>query len=178
MNLAKAKRDELLGPLSAVSGIIERRHTLPILSNVLIERSGDALSFLATDIEIQIAVAQRISVRLEAHGATVAFHTNESVGRHQISMRAVEAFAFDDEVTDAARCRLDEDAVHRPQLLALGSAYGDALEVAGRGADVGRVQIAEASVMCFHFPLRRPRRSNSNARRDTRANAPNFAVIS
>ena len=37
MILVKAKRDELLAPLSAVSGIIERRHTLPILSNVLIE---------------------------------------------------------------------------------------------------------------------------------------------
>ena len=40
MVLVKAKRDELLGPLSAVSGIIERRHTLPILSNVLIERGA------------------------------------------------------------------------------------------------------------------------------------------
>ena len=37
MALVKAKRDELLGPLSSVSGIIERRHTLPILSNVLID---------------------------------------------------------------------------------------------------------------------------------------------
>ena len=54
MVLVKAKRDEILGPLSAVSGIIERRHTLPILSNVLIERAAGALSFLATDIEIQI----------------------------------------------------------------------------------------------------------------------------
>jgi DNA polymerase-3 subunit beta len=54
MVLVKAKRDELLGPLSAVSGIIERRHTLPILSNVLIERGAGALSFIATDIEIQI----------------------------------------------------------------------------------------------------------------------------
>ena len=52
MALVKAKRDELLGPLSAVSGIIERRHTLPILSNVLIERGTQALLFLATDIEI------------------------------------------------------------------------------------------------------------------------------
>ncbi len=52
--MVKAKRDDLLGPLSAVSGIIERRHTLPILSNVLMERSGDGLSFLATDIEMQI----------------------------------------------------------------------------------------------------------------------------
>lgn len=54
MVLVKAKRDELLGPLSSVSGIIERRHTLPILSNVLIERASGSLSFLATDIEIQI----------------------------------------------------------------------------------------------------------------------------
>src|SRR6267142_1175886 len=30
MVLVKAKRDEILGPLSAVSGIIERRHTLPV----------------------------------------------------------------------------------------------------------------------------------------------------
>lgn len=54
MVLVKAKRDEILGPLSSVSGIIERRHTLPILSNVLIERGADSLAFLATDIEIQI----------------------------------------------------------------------------------------------------------------------------
>ena len=52
MILVKAKRDELLAPLAAVSGIIERRHTLPILSNVLIERAPGSLSFLATDIEI------------------------------------------------------------------------------------------------------------------------------
>ncbi len=53
--MIKAKRDDILAPLSAVSGIIERRHTLPILSNVLLERNGDALAFLATDIEIQIS---------------------------------------------------------------------------------------------------------------------------
>ncbi len=54
MVMVKAKRDDLLNPLSAVSGIIERRHTLPILSNVLMERAGENLSFLATDIEMQI----------------------------------------------------------------------------------------------------------------------------
>src|SRR5919108_3931067 len=71
MVLAKAKRDELLGPLSAVSGIIERRHTLPILSNVLIERAQDALAFLATDIEIQIAAKSGIAAPAEAHAVTV-----------------------------------------------------------------------------------------------------------
>ncbi len=71
MVLVKAKRDEILGPLSAVSGIIERRHTLPILSNVLIERSTDAFSFLATDIEIQITAQASIGEGGEARAVTV-----------------------------------------------------------------------------------------------------------
>jgi DNA polymerase-3 subunit beta len=44
----------LLAPLQSVSGIVEKRHTLPILSNVLLEKKGDKLTLLATDIEIQI----------------------------------------------------------------------------------------------------------------------------
>jgi DNA polymerase-3 subunit beta len=71
MVLVKAKRDEILEPLSAVSGIIERRHTLPILSNVLIDRSADALSFLATDIEIEIQARSAASLPGEAHAITV-----------------------------------------------------------------------------------------------------------
>jgi DNA polymerase-3 subunit beta len=71
MVLVKAKRDEILGPLSAVSGIIERRHTLPILSNVLIERAADALSFLATDIEIQITARSDLEASAEARSLTV-----------------------------------------------------------------------------------------------------------
>jgi len=71
MVLVKAKRDEILGPLSAVSGIIERRHTLPILSNVLIERVGGKLSFLATDIEIQITAKSGLEAAAESHSITV-----------------------------------------------------------------------------------------------------------
>lgn len=54
MLLLKTTRDALLTPLQAVSGVVEKRHTLPILSNVLIEKTGDRLTFTATDIEIQI----------------------------------------------------------------------------------------------------------------------------
>jgi len=71
MTLVKAKCDELLGPLAAVSGIIERRHTLPILSNVLIERAPGALSFLATDIEIQITARSAVEPSGEARAVTV-----------------------------------------------------------------------------------------------------------
>ena len=54
MVLIKTQRDTLLAPLQSVSGIVERRHTLPILSNVLLEKQGERLTLLATDIEIQI----------------------------------------------------------------------------------------------------------------------------
>jgi DNA polymerase-3 subunit beta len=69
--MIKAKRDEILGPLSAVSGIIERRHTLPILSNVLIDGTADALTFLATDIEIQITAKTPLAKSGEARALTV-----------------------------------------------------------------------------------------------------------
>lgn len=57
MILIKTQRDTLLAPLQSVSGIVEKRHTLPILSNVLLEKTGDQLTLLATDIEIQITTS-------------------------------------------------------------------------------------------------------------------------
>ena len=69
--MIKAKRDEILGPLSAVSGIIERRHTLPILSNVLVDTAEGKLSFLATDIEIQITARTTVAVASDARAVTV-----------------------------------------------------------------------------------------------------------
>ena len=40
MQLVKTERDNLLRPLQTVSGIVERRHTLPILANLLITKNG------------------------------------------------------------------------------------------------------------------------------------------
>jgi len=54
MQLKQIARDALLRPLQAVSGIVERRHTLPILANVLLEHRGGKLYVTATDLEMQI----------------------------------------------------------------------------------------------------------------------------
>ncbi|MBK9116668.1 MAG: DNA polymerase III subunit beta [Betaproteobacteria bacterium] len=54
MQLKQIARDALLKPLSAVSGIVERRHTLPILANVLLEQKEGSLYVTATDLEMQI----------------------------------------------------------------------------------------------------------------------------
>ena len=56
MNI-QINRDTLLKPLSAVTGIVERRHTLPILSNLLLEAQQDRLVLTATDLEMQISLA-------------------------------------------------------------------------------------------------------------------------
>jgi DNA polymerase-3 subunit beta len=60
MNLLKTKREALLEPLQAVAGIIERRHTLPILSNVLLSRTDTHIDFVATDIEIEITTSMTV----------------------------------------------------------------------------------------------------------------------
>ncbi len=54
MQLKQIPRDALLKPLQAVSGIVERRHTLPILANVLVEQKNGRLFMTATDLEMQI----------------------------------------------------------------------------------------------------------------------------
>jgi DNA polymerase III subunit beta len=53
--LFEGNRDVLLRPLQAVASIVERRHTLPILSNVFLEKKNSALLLLTTDLEIQIS---------------------------------------------------------------------------------------------------------------------------
>lgn len=56
-----ANRDDLLEPLSQIGGVVERRQTLPILANVLLNAKNDRLSITATDLEVElktIATAQ------------------------------------------------------------------------------------------------------------------------
>jgi DNA polymerase-3 subunit beta len=54
MNVLKAPQDKVLAVLQSVAGIVERRHTLPILANVLIRKTGSTLQFTTSDLEIQI----------------------------------------------------------------------------------------------------------------------------
>jgi DNA polymerase-3 subunit beta len=50
----KATQDKVLAVLQSVAGIVERRHTLPILANVLIRKTGSQLQLTTSDLEIQI----------------------------------------------------------------------------------------------------------------------------
>jgi len=72
MILIKAQRDALLKPLQTVTGIVERRHTLPILSNVLISKNLQTVSFCSTDIEMQIRTSSEMATGDEPLSTTVA----------------------------------------------------------------------------------------------------------
>lgn len=54
MIVLKAPQEQVLSVLQAVCGIVERRHTLPILANVLIRKTGESIQLTTSDLEIQI----------------------------------------------------------------------------------------------------------------------------
>ncbi|MBK0391350.1 DNA polymerase III subunit beta [Ramlibacter algicola] len=54
MIVLKAPQEKVLSVLQSVAGIVERRHTLPILANVLIRKTGGQVQLTTSDLEIQI----------------------------------------------------------------------------------------------------------------------------
>jgi DNA polymerase-3 subunit beta len=59
-------RDALAEPLHAVANVVEKRQTLPILANVLVNAVDNAVTFTATDMEVEIQV--RIDHKAQSKG--------------------------------------------------------------------------------------------------------------
>lgn len=57
MFIEKIDKETILKPLQIVVGIVEKKQTLPILSNVLLEKQNGKIRFTATDLEIQITTS-------------------------------------------------------------------------------------------------------------------------
>ena len=56
------RKNELLRELQLFQGIVERKNTIPILANVLIEAKGDEVRMLATDLEVALRSRCQASV--------------------------------------------------------------------------------------------------------------------
>jgi DNA polymerase-3 subunit beta len=54
MIVFKAAQEQVLSALQSVAGIVERRHTLPVLANVLLRKNASTLEFTTSDLEIQV----------------------------------------------------------------------------------------------------------------------------
>ena len=64
------RKNDLLRELQLFQGIVERKNTIPILANVLIDASGDGLRLLATDLEVGLRSACAATV-IKAGSVTV-----------------------------------------------------------------------------------------------------------
>lgn len=64
-------RELLLKPLLLVSGAVERKSTLPILSNVLLEVSGQSLTLTATDLELEMVSYAQVDNHAEDAKVTI-----------------------------------------------------------------------------------------------------------
>lgn len=62
-----AQREALLAAAQAVGGVVERRQTMPILSNFLLRTNGEQLSLTGTDLELELVA--HCDVSIEAPGA-------------------------------------------------------------------------------------------------------------
>jgi DNA polymerase-3 subunit beta len=65
-------RESLLNPLQMVVGVVERRQTLPILSNVLLRLEGTQLSITGTDLEVEIRGSTEVVSGSETGEVTVS----------------------------------------------------------------------------------------------------------
>ncbi|MFW2831306.1 DNA polymerase III subunit beta [Sphingomonas sp. ID0503] len=91
---ATIERATLLKALSHVQSVVERRNTIPILSNVLLEASDAGLRLMATDLDLQIN--ETVDAAVDQAGATtVSAHTLFDIARKlpegaQVQMSAAE----------------------------------------------------------------------------------------
>lgn len=58
------KREALIGPLQLVAGVVERRHTLPILANVLLVLSDQTQTLSLTGTDLEVEIIGRLQVEL------------------------------------------------------------------------------------------------------------------
>ncbi len=70
------ERGALLRAVAQAQSVVERRNTIPILANVLIEAEGDSVSFRATDLDVE--VVDKAPAKIDRSGSTtvpaVTFH--------------------------------------------------------------------------------------------------------
>jgi DNA polymerase-3 subunit beta len=57
-----ATREQIIGPLQAVIGVVERKQTMPVLANVLLSAKGSRLAVTGTDLEVELVASGEVNV--------------------------------------------------------------------------------------------------------------------
>lgn len=97
------ERNTLLKAVSHAQSVVERRNTIPILANVLIEAENDKVQFRATDLDVEIV--DRVQAKVDRTGST----TVSAVLLHEIARKLPDG-ALIELTADAANGRLAVEA--------------------------------------------------------------------
>src|SRR6202790_2831083 len=65
-------KSALLNELTTTQGVVERKTTIPILSNILVEAKGTRLTITATDLELSIRTSCEVKIKKEGAGTIPA----------------------------------------------------------------------------------------------------------
>ena len=120
MLVLKAAQEKLFAALQSVAGIVERRHTLPILANVMLRKEAGRIEFTTSDLEIQV----RTSAELDGDERELRHHRRRAQADRHPSLAAGRP----DGVADLGA--VQAHAAGRPQPL-------HAADAAGRGFPAG-----------------------------------------
>src|SRR3990167_3205661 len=88
------QRAELLKELTLSQGVVERKTTIPILSNILLETAGDSLQMTATDLEL--GIRNSCPANVKKGGATTVpakklFDYVRQLEEAEVRLKAVES---------------------------------------------------------------------------------------
>jgi DNA polymerase III subunit beta len=110
---ATIERAILLKALGHIQSVVERRNTIPILSNVLIEAAEGGLRLMATDLDLQ--VVETVEAAVDTPGATtVAAHTLFDIARKLPEGSQVELSAAEGKMqVNAGRARFNLQTLPR-----------------------------------------------------------------
>jgi DNA polymerase-3 subunit beta len=132
-------RNALMRALSHVQAVVERRNTIPILSNILLQAEGDRLSLTATDLDIEAtdAAAAKIKkagaitapaqtlfdvVRKLPEGSEISLDLSDSrlaisSGRSRFALPTLPASDFQTMAREAAPIKFDIEAAELRRLI-------------------------------------------------------------
>jgi len=88
------RREDLVRGLYLVQGVVERRNTLPILSNVLIEPAGEGIALTATDTEVGLRRLVTAEVRKKGAvtlNARKLYEITREVSAEEVVLKSVQA---------------------------------------------------------------------------------------
>ena len=86
-------RSDLMQSLGLAQGVVERRNTMPILANVLLEAEGDQLSISATDLEVHLKRTCSAKVKKTGSatvGARKLFELIRELGAGEVTIRSLD----------------------------------------------------------------------------------------